>query len=65
MSTSFTDGFRKEVMKQDHGHRYKKGVDVCKIWNERIIMMLHEAAAVNPFETDRVFLNRCLLLSAT
>jgi hypothetical protein len=28
-------------------------------------MMLHEAAAVNPFETDRVFLNWCLLLSAT
>jgi hypothetical protein len=66
MSTTFTNGFWKEGMKRDHGHRYKKGVvDVCKIWNEKIIMMLHEAAAVNPFETDRVFLNRCLLLSAT
>jgi hypothetical protein len=55
MSTTFTDGFWKEVVKRDHGHRYKKGVDVCKIWNEKIIMMLHEAAAVNPFETDRFF----------
>ena len=36
MSTSFTDDFWKDVMKRDHGHRYKKGVDVYKIWNEKI-----------------------------
>lgn len=54
MSTTFTNAFWKEVMKRDYGHRYKKGVDVYKIWNEKIIM-LHEAAAVNPFETDHFF----------
>ena len=48
MSTRFTDEFWKEALKRDPTRRFGKGVDVYKIWNEKIVMM-HEVAQHNPF----------------
>jgi hypothetical protein len=55
MSTVFTNDFWKKYMiKRDRKKRIRKGSDVYKIWNEKIIMM-REVARANPFDTELFF----------
>jgi hypothetical protein len=42
------------VRDQKKKKRQKKGVDVYKIWNEKIIF-LHEVSILNPFKTEHIF----------
>ena len=52
MSKSFTDEFwRTYILPRDRTYRFRKGVDVYKIWNEKIILM-REVARENPFRTE-------------
>jgi hypothetical protein len=52
MSTVFSDEFWKTyILPRDRTYRYRKGVDVYKIWNEKMILM-REVAQENPFDTE-------------
>jgi len=52
MSTVFSDEFWETyILPRDRTKRFKKGVDVYKIWNEKMIFM-REVARENPFDTE-------------
>jgi len=50
-NTFHNDFWNKEVLPRDKTNRFRKGSDVYKIWNEKIIMV-HEVALLNPFQTE-------------
>ena len=55
MNTVFTDEFwNTYILPRDGQDRFRKGPDVYKIWNEKIILM-RETARVNPFDTEFLY----------